>query len=359
MLNAYEIISRFNIMNKLIVTLLVVLAPAILLAQQKEIRYDGSDLGAFVRSIPDNSRVVFDADTLVQETTLLIVNKKNIQFDFNGTVFISRTTGKNAESHVRNEKDWPRNRSHISIRNSEGVTITNLTLVGPHTNGGTSLEAYVGELEAQHAIEILNSRNVSVESSRLSNIYGDGVYIGKGSSNIQVMNCFISKNGRQGIGVSDGSNILITGNEFNQIRRAHIDLECNNPKNRIDSVVIKDNHFGSKRLKWIAAASGKGIVSNIYVENNTLDCPANIYLGNHKNPNFQGPYYFNNNVTSKAHGNPQGEIWKLRKIDGFFAENNQMIGQKSRTMYLIGASNSRNIQLHNNEVKNGIAKIKP
>ena len=321
----------------------------------KKVRYDGSDLQAFFNSLPDNSRVIFKkGQEVVHEETLVLENKKNIHLEFNGFTLRANTTGKQVKPSPKKKHKWPRSRAHLSVVNSTGITIKNLNVIGPHEGGGTGEKAYVSSLEAQHAVEIMGCQYILLLGSSFSQIYGDGVYVGGKSSDITIRDCKISNNGRQGIAVTNGANILIEGCELNEIRRAHIDLECNSVNQIVENVMIRNNTFGSKRLMWIAAASSRGVVRNVLVQNNTLNCPASVYIGNSKNAQMQGPYEFTGNHATLGYGNPQGRIWKLSNVNGFRAFNNTIPAQKKRNMVLIGYKNSKNVEVGHNDVPNGV-----
>jgi parallel beta-helix repeat protein len=302
--------------------------------------------------------VIFEKDEVVREETLILEGKSNIELRFNGFTIQSYTDGTNVKPLAKKERNWPRNRSHLLINNCNDLKINNLKISGPHVNGGTSSKAYVSKLEAQHAIEITSSKNVEIFSADISQIFGDGVYVGKNSTGINITHCKIFKNGRQGIAITDGSNILIANCELDSIRRAHIDLECNHPSDVIENVVIRNNKFGKKRLKWIAAASSKGIVRNVTVSDNEINAPADIILGNEKNPKPQGPYEFYNNVSYRSVGNPQGRVWKLFNVNGFKAKDNRIIAQKKRDMIFIGTRNCKDIWIGENDIPNGENVIK-
>lgn len=328
-------------------------------AQDREsFTFDGTDLQAFINKIPDNSVVNFPDTEIVYEEVLVINDKRNIIFVFDGFLLSAETTGTQTTPRKNMRRIWPRNRSHILIENCQNIELRGLKIQGPHQGGGVGVNAYVSKLEAQHGIEILNSDSIKMDELEISNIYGDGIYIGKKSNGIIIENSSIHNNGRQGIAITNGENIIIRNNQIFNVRRSHIDLEPNNIRDTVANVVITDNTFGKKRLKWIAAASGKGVVKNITIQDNLMNCPADVRLGNIKNTSRQGPYYFIGNTSTIPYGTKSGEIWRVINVDGLVARDNEIIAQKNRNMHLLRTTNSRDIKLVDNNVPNGNEGIK-
>lgn len=326
---------------------------------REEIVYDGSNLQAFIDNLPPNSIAIFSNDTLVTEETLIIQNKKNIHFKFNGFTLQSVTDGKGSMPTLHAYKNrWPRNRAHVVINASDSLLLEGLDIFGPHTNGGVDAKAYNKYLEVQHGIEIRKSRNVKIMATNISHIFGDGIYVAANSSNLEITNVKITHNGRQGIAIVSGHDILIEKCHIAQIRRASIDLEPNSDKEVVKNIRIVDNVFGPKRLNWIAAGSSKGKVSNIIVENNMVNAAGNIWIGNKTNKFRQGPWIFRGNTSKSGYGTPNGGVWRLIQIDGFSAEDNTINTQKLRDMQLIYATRCTDIELGENEVPNGTNSVK-
>jgi len=346
---------------KTLLTVFVLLSSLIFSQAQefKVVTFEGGNLQTFINNLSDSTIVNFSVSTIETEESIILTNKKNIQFNFDGFTLKSRTQGRSARPTLDVYKNkWPRNRSHFVIANSHNVLIEGLVIDGPNRKGGKNDDAYVRGLEAQHAIEIRNSKKVEIKNCKLSYIYGDGVYITGNSKAITIADSKISNNGRQGIAITAGSDIEIIGNKITEIRRSHIDLEPNNDNQVVSNVRILNNTFGPKRLNWIAAASSKGKVSDILVEGNEMNCPGNIWIGNKSNKFRQGPYTFLNNTSHLLYGTNNGGIWRLIQVDGFKADGNNIMAQARRDMHLIYATRCNDIDLGTNEVPNGTNAVK-
>ncbi|MCA6073415.1 right-handed parallel beta-helix repeat-containing protein [Fulvivirga sedimenti] len=341
-------------MRSILIYILLLSSFALHAQDRKTIVYDGSDLKTFFNELKDNSIVIFKNEEIIYEETLIVEGKTNIEFQFNGFTIKSVTNGENATpSDPVYKNRWPRNRAHFVIKNSDSIIVRDLRIVGPNINGGVKEEAYVKELEAQHALELRNTSYIQITDCAFSQIYGDGIYITGTSENIDITKSIIEKNGRQGIAITNGSNISIRENQISMIRRSHIDLEPNNDGEIVSNVLIENNEFGRQRLNWVAAASSKGVVRNVTVKNNMVNSAGNIWIGNKSNKHMQGPYIFDTNTSTKIYGTNNGGIWRLIRVDGFKAVANNIMAQANRRMFLIYATDSENIELGENEVPNG------
>lgn len=243
---------------------------------------------------------------------------------------------------------WPRTRCHVLLKNSKNITIEGLKVIGPNSNGGTGSAAYVGALEAQHAIWVADCENITIDGLDASYIYGDGIYLRR-VNNCVIKNSLIHHNGRQGIAIIDSSNVIVYNNHLHDIRRSHIDLENNSDKEMQRNIVIDDNLFGRSRLGWIANG-GRGRTEDVIISNNTLDKDDfMVTMG-------RGPLTKNvtiiNNKSNQFRGNPQGTIMRFFNVDGLFVHGNVAPGQPYRNMYLMGCKegSTKNVVLGDNQV---------
>lgn len=299
-----------------------------------------------------NNRTYVKLDTT--EHTFHIRDVHNDTIWFEGTLR-SLTTGDSIQPGDQDlAHKWPRTRSHISIKNCSNLVLMNIKVRGPHINGGTGNDAFVGRLEAQHALQIADSENIIVHNAKLSHIYGDGIYLRR-VKNVQIYNSHIHHNGRQGIALVDVNGVILSENKLEHIRRAHIDIENNSDREVVENIIIDNNTFGPSRLKWIANG-GRGTANNIRIINNTLDGKDfDIHLG--KN-NGTSNVTIIGNVSNKRRGNPQGMIMKFFNVTNVYISDNVVPAQKGRNMYILGCYNCKDVILRENDVPDGYNEIK-
>lgn len=322
----------------------------------------GNLINKFFRNVPNGSTVIFRKNGIYKsESIIKIYNKSNLKIIGNGATIISETDGSGLKSPSgKPAYNWPRSRHHIDIMDCDNIVLTGINIVGANSRGGIGREAYVKRLEAQHGINITGGNNIMVDSVSIKNVYGDFIYIGHGagnkiSRNVSIMNSYFSHNGRQGIAITMADSVSILNNKIDNVRMTSIDIEPNMSKSIVRNVYIRNNSFGAGRLMWIGI-NGRGHVRNVYIEDNHLPGRnGQIMLGN-SNLLVQN-VVMKNNVSERPAGNPQGAIWKINNVSGFYAEGNVMPAQANRNMYLIGQRNSE-IFLGNNVIHNGLNRKK-
>lgn len=281
----------------------------------------------------------FKLDTL--ESTLIIRGIENDTIHFTGELISITDGGQTLPSNGQPSRKWPRRRAHVRIYECKNLVITGLVVIGPNIHGGLSDEAYNTELEAQHAIEIEDSENITIKDADLSYIYGDGIYLRRVTGAV-IENVFIHNNGRQGIAIIDSKNVVIKNNHFDQIRRTHIDFENNNESEVIGNISIVNNKFGASRLNWISG-KGKGWIQNIMIHNNYLYNESfDVYISDARNLNFI------DNLSLKNRGTPLTQAMRFFNVDGLYIADNVIPVQPNRGMYLGGCYGCKNVLIGDN-----------
>lgn len=129
--------------------------------------------------------------------------------------------------------------------------------------------SYVREYEFEHGFAFHACRRVIVEDCSTYGTFGDGLYISnKGSRNIQVSRLLVENNGRQGVSVSRGNNVLLQGIRIANSRRAGFNLEPDISEARVRNVEIRDSFVNSLLIPF--SAYGRGDVSNILIRRNRI-----------------------------------------------------------------------------------------
>jgi hypothetical protein len=193
--------------------------------------------------------------------TLVVAGRSDLTIDGNGATIVAGTEG-------------DQERAHLSIERSARITVTDVRITGANPVAGTTEPAYRVDRAFQHGIRILSSSDVDVDRVVISDVFGDFVYIGQvadgeWSSRVHVRRSVLVRNGRQGIAVTAGRDVVIEGNLIGETRRATIDLEPGRPEQGAENVHIVDNTIGPGRLRFLAA-HGNGPVNQVVVARNVL-----------------------------------------------------------------------------------------
>ena len=291
-----------------------------------------ADLQNFFNSVPDNSTIAFpnasyDHDTVGYkvEGTLTIAGRHGLDFEGNGAfirAFDPVSTGGSVA--IRTRSQWRSNNS------STNLIWRNFILYG--ANSG---HAYDATREAQHGFDIVGSSNgILIDNVQIFEPLGDGVYIGGSNTtqNVTVQNCHIQYNGRQGMAVAQGNNILIQNNWIGDSSRGIIDIEPYAAGWGVDNVRILNNTFGTSRLLTLPM-SGAGDYGTVYIG-------GNVTVGTNGVPEVaydrsdaatrRGPFILVNNDFHIG-GSPAAGI-RLQPVDGSFIAGNDTTFPAARSM---------------------------
>lgn len=127
-------------------------------------------------------------------------------------------------------------------------------------------------------IKIYKSQNVSIHGGIISQCWGDGLYIGGNSSNINISNLHVDNNRRNGISIISGSNIYITNtvisNTKGTLPECGIDIEPNSSSEVLNNIVINN----------VITYNNNGDGINIVLDNLVSEQQKhlNIRISNHK-----------------------------------------------------------------------------
>mgnify|MGYP001366316055 CR=1 FL=1 len=313
-----------------------------------------AELLAFIASVPDGSIIRFPAGaTYRAEGSLRIENRNNLVFEGNGATVIADSTA-------------DRNRRHWWFVGGSNITIRDLGVRGANPNAGTSEAAYVASLEAQHGFEFAGVIGVLLERARVTDVYGDFVYLGPGagrwSQNVVIRDSHFERNGRQGVAVTGARDVLITGNFISHTRRATFDLEPNGSGWGASNIQIVGNQIGPGRLLFVAAVgSPSGLVSDVLVKDNTLSGRAmNITVGGAPLPAElrRSNFVVVGNRSDTGWGNPGGSLMSFSGIDGVVVSGNVQPLQRGRGNAGVGVTYSCDVRVEGNTFTNAIEELR-
>lgn len=248
-------------------------------------------------------------------------------------------------SIIKIEPNDQKNYGIISIYGVNNVSISNGILIGDRYE-----HIYTGD--SNHAfgmgIDIRGSQDISISNVYIYNMIGDGIFIdqykSKKSNNININNCTIYNNRRQGITVTTADNVHIINNEIYNINEiapsAGICLEKNYDTQIIKNIYIYHNKFYNCKSK-----NGVYIYSNvedIYIDDNEIY--GNIYI-EEKNNTGNDTIHIGNNTFKVAKQNDYSRL--TTDLTNTFTD----INLKNAILELVGKEENDNI------LESDIAKI--
>lgn len=170
----------------------------------------------------------------------------------------------------------PNNLTHyemISLNGVENVTIVNPKLVGDREDHvGTTGEWGMG-------INILSSNNVKILNPKISNCWGDGIYIGRNkmknaSFNIEIIGGHIDFNRRNGISIISAENLKIENtvisNTYGTMPMSGIDIEPN-----LDDEILKNVTINNVKTINNFSEGIKIVFANIFNPNDKIGVKIN------------------------------------------------------------------------------------
>lgn len=286
---------------------------------------DATDaLLAFIDSVPDGSTIAFPAGANYRiDGTLDIQYRHNLTFEGNGARFFARSLG-------------DRTRRHFRFLGGSDIVVRDVVVVGASLVAGVGDHAYDRYREAQHGFMFSGVDTAELDGVTVTDIYGDFVYVGKDygtgawSKNIWVHDSVFERNGRQGIAVTAGRDVLIEDSRISEIRRATLDLEPNGPKGGAIGITFRNNEVGRGRLLFLAAVGQAGQVRDVKITGNTL-------RGKVMNMNVHAPdgtrrsnFLIADNVSDRKFGSPLGHLMKFHAVDGVTVTGNYQEIQDGR-----------------------------
>jgi len=355
-------------MSRLLVTALIllgVLAPAAASAaaapvwQQQAMvpviaSVDGTAaLQAGIDATPDGGTLTLEAGASYRiDGTLLIRDRNGFTLDGNGATIYAITEG-------------DRVRQHLSIANGSNIKVANLTVLGANPYAGTSDAAYRSTREAQHAFQVLGTDTVELDRVRAYDVFGDHVYIGMSyagltPANVWVHDSTFARNGRMGVGLTAGRNVVFERNSISAIRRSTFDLEPNNMSQVVDGLVIRDNVIGTGRFFFLASV-GNGPVNNVTVENN-------VFRGKAMKVFVQPPSYTGRRTGWTMTGNTSDAIYggsTASAVFGFFGVDNITVTgnyqkvQVNRSIVGVNTHDGCGVTVSGNQFPNAVAELAP
>jgi hypothetical protein len=231
--------------------------------------------------------------------------------------------------------------SIFALRNITNVSIIGGTLIGDRlTHTGTT-----GQYG--FAITIDNSSNITVDGTKVSNCWGDGIYVGggtgaSGSSNVKINYVTSDNNRRQGMSIINVNGIVVSNSAFTNTNgtspQSGIDIEPN-AGNLVDNILLQNIYLNSNLGNGILCYVGysDAIVRNIKLINITTT-----------NTGLQGILFnaasagllYNGSITNTSSTLDIGSGIFLQQLTDFNVANNSIINSAGgQSMYMANVKN--------------------
>jgi len=234
-----------------------------------------AELSAWIAAVPNDTTLTFPAGACYRiDDSLRLTDRWGLVFDGNGAT-------------LRAVADTPAlaQRRHIWVSGGGRLVFRNLTIRGANPRAGTAEEAYRADREFQHAFALQGVSDVRLERVAAYDVYGDFVYVGpdigrgrtfRWSQRVTISDATFARNGRQGIAVVAGEDVLITRVSIRDVRRAVFNMEPTGDRWGARRVRITGNTTGRSRLLWFSSYGRGYDVDDITITGNTMQEPSGV-----------------------------------------------------------------------------------
>lgn len=222
------------------------------------------ELQAFLDSVPDGAIVEFAAGGRYRiEGTLRIIRRQGLVLDGRGATFFATRQTIDPE------------RAHWSVESSTNIWIHSMTVRGAHPEPGTYVEGF----EWQHAIQIRGGSDIEIGPNvATTENQGDGVYVADWADGVYIHDCTITWNGRMGVAVVAGQNVLVERCTLNNIAFSVFDIEPNpgnTPAEGAQGITFRGNLINGAVFSKFFAMGGYGAITDVVVSQNVVDGASN------------------------------------------------------------------------------------
>jgi hypothetical protein len=269
-----------------------------------------ADLQWFLDRVPDGTAVVFPAGARYRvDGTLWLVQRNGLRLEGNGaTVFAGSVTDDSGRSLWR-------------VRDSVGVTFQGFVIQGAHPRPGTYVEGF----EWQHGIHIEGGARIDISDTTIERAFGDCLHIDGHDSGladgVRFHDSVCRDNGRMGVAVTGGRDVVIERVTFTNMAYASIDLE----PNRVASdqgafdIVIRNNLQTGRPADgagnvWLSLGGG-GPVARVYAHDNLVESPWGLYIGSCCDPPRMADITITRSTATRGTRYGQGAPMYFQRVD--------------------------------------------
>jgi hypothetical protein len=300
---------------------------------------------SWIASVPDHSILSFTAGACYRiDGTLELRGRNGLDFEGNGATFRAATTG----------DPW---RSQWRAVGGSQLVFRDMHLRGGSPLGGT----HVSYLQHQHAFDLLGVVGVELDRIEAANLYGDCVYVGQGwdskkswSRNVHVHDSACSRNGRMGVAVTAGRDVLVERTSFSHIALSVFDIEPNGIGFGARNITFANNHVGSA-YDYVFVATGDGPVDGVTVSGNRI-AGKGMRMGVFSPPGQRrSNITITGNVSDTGYSDAIGAAMAFAGVDGLSVTRNRA-PLSGRDMALASASRSCDVEIAGNAFPGGVTE---
>lgn len=291
-------------------------------------------------------KVLNEKNRIIFPNFPILINDKGLYLSSNLTIYFQKNSkiitkpSNQPKTDFENRKEWY---DILRIYDKENINLYNLNIEGDR-------KKHVGtEGEWGAAIGIRNSKNIKVINAKVSNTWGDGIFIGSENGgtcyNVYLKDIWIDFARRNGLALTSGVNVklinIFISNTQGTLPMCGIDVEPSVFSEKIENIHFEDIYTFNN------ANSGLNVNLNAFSVKNKPTKNVSISIINHSDlgSNFGFSYSINvNNSTNDPRGfiTIKNAKWIDPKQDFYWKTNNKKsIKINAESVQYI--KNSRNI----------------
>lgn len=219
----------------------------------------------FILGVPDGSLINFPSTAVYRVDKAIklgFAGRHNFILDGNGcTLKYTSVTGTN-----QNYSLWYDQGAGSDIWIRDFVLIGSSTHPGVYTAGTSPTGG-----EGQHGV-IVQSGRVEVSGCTISAVWGDGLYVSQGASDVWFHDNHVISAGRNGVSVISGTNIIAERNAFDKIGFIIFDDEPNLASESSTNIIFRLNTAGTwgQGFAYVEANHTGAPIHGVTISDNTV-----------------------------------------------------------------------------------------
>lgn len=297
-----------------------------------------AEILAFFAQVPDGisaepTIVVIPPGRYRCEQTVELVGRHDLEISADGaTLFV---TG--LETGVpRDREPFHLSRANVRLRSCDRVEILGLTVEGANPEG-----RYRPAYEGQHGFSILGGMFISLSRCTSLRVAGDGVYLGRDRNGKRPLICSVSGHhvdttGRQGVAITSGAFLGVTGSTITGVARTAFDIEPNHAEDEVAFVELANNLVGTHHLNFLSSVSSRP-ATWVTVTGNCVQGDRLQMMVRGKDGAERSHWTVARNFSDKRYGSPDGAAFRFEQVADLTVTGNHQPLDPNRSMVLVDA----------------------